>query len=749
MTEHENNGTEVITEAAELVESSTDAPMSLAEFIEEVLDEPEIACSAPKYLLRAIEHFGTRTVTEHGEDIERYRFFDDPANDGEHAILGNTELLNSFVEDVRQMAEGPSDNAKMFWFEGPTATGKSELKRCLINGLNAFSKTDEGRRYTIEWNARGGDDNASNLTYGDGSPNKDRYWYQSPVQANPLSVLPYETRRQILHGDEAEPSDWVPPELDPFSQEAYDIIQKEHDGDFESVVSDDHLRVVRYNLDIGTGIGVLQSEDSGPGDQPRHKLVGRWMSGMIKELDSRGRRNPQALAYDGVLSQGNNGLSIIEDAAHHFDTIYKMLSVPEDDAVKIDQRNKLPIDTVPIIISNPDMKAELEKTMETPEDQYRPLRRRLNRYSINYLVTPSLEAELLYRLLTGYERVWDDGRERMKQSVTINDVELAPHALEAVALYDVVSRFKTPDELTSTQKARVYDGEKVEINGTTYDVEHFEEYSDGHEGRDGIPCTFTYDVIEDAVSEARDNDMDVIMPSELTATIANSLRNSPVFSEQEARDLEGKKSDINGDIRMCQEDDVLDAMLREHTISEDDIEEYIEHVYCWGTDEDTVEPDDLLMRVFEMEHLGRFGDSHYDLNTKSGVSQEVEDFRRDTIISGVSNYIYNERGDNFQVDIDEVPISKFPELEELVEGHSWKDVAREFEDLDPMAWTDPLEGTETAKVKEQTIENMVDMFTYSEESARRTSDAVMADVAHLSVWKDDPEEAITPAGGGV
>ncbi len=136
-------GDDYVTEADRELEATYEEPMSLAAYVDRLFENPTIASHASKYLLEAIEAAGTRTVVEEGEENERYRFFDDPHNDGEHAILGNTEVLNGFVDDLRSIAAGRAKDEKIIWFEGPTATGKSELKRCLVNGLREYSKTPE------------------------------------------------------------------------------------------------------------------------------------------------------------------------------------------------------------------------------------------------------------------------------------------------------------------------------------------------------------------------------------------------------------------------------------------------------------------------------------------------------------------------------------------------------------------------------------------------------------------------------
>ena len=149
------SGAEYVTAADRELEATYEEPIGLAGYVDRIFEYPHTASHASKYLLEAIEAAGTRTVIEEGEEKRRFEFFDDPHNDGEHAILGNTDVLNRFVDDLRSIAARRGKEEKIVWLEGPTATGKSELKRCLINGLREYSKTDEGRRYTVEWNVAG------------------------------------------------------------------------------------------------------------------------------------------------------------------------------------------------------------------------------------------------------------------------------------------------------------------------------------------------------------------------------------------------------------------------------------------------------------------------------------------------------------------------------------------------------------------------------------------------------------------
>ena len=755
-------GEEYIDRADDSLDATYEEPMSLAAYVDAVLETPEIAAHASKYLLSAIEAAGTRTVIEEGEEKERYRFFDDPHNDGEHAILGNTEVLNAFVDDLRSIAAGRGKAEKIVWLEGPTATGKSELKRCLINGLREYSKTPNGRRYTVEWNISGAGGSDSALTYGDTAIEDEDDWYESPVQAHPLTVFPPDVRDDLV----AEINDrlddhidiHVDGELDPFSREAYEYLEEQYrrqgaEDLFSAVTDPAHLRVKNFIVDVGHGIGVLHSEDEGT---PKERLVGSWMHGMLRELDSRGRKNPQAFSYDGVLSQGNGLLTVVEDAAQHADLLQKLLNVPDESHVKLDKGIGMDVDTQMIIISNPDLEAQLNQHADREgQDPLKALKRRLDKHEFTYLTNLSLEAQLLRRELTNETSVWDaesweELEERIQEPIhisvrnevaTATDKELSPHTIEAAALYAVVSRLDTsniPGGMDLVEKALLFDrgylmegDERVDID--EYDIETTEE-----DGDHGIPVTYVRDILADLLHETQDRhhpDLPVehvLMPRDVMNAVAEGLGDAPVFSATEASEYEERVVPVKNHIFAEQEQDVLDAMMREKRVDEATVEEYIEQVYAWASDDqirnergEYVDPDPLKMKVFEIEHLGRFDERNYD---DEDPDHAVEKFRTEKIITALNRHAWQRRNEEFRVS--DVAPKEIPVIKTVLGSHDWDDVRRTYEDFDPKQWDNPPSGTETARLKETTIENMIDMHGYSEASAELTSRHVMDQVSY-------------------
>ncbi|QSG02197.1 PrkA family serine protein kinase [Natranaeroarchaeum sulfidigenes] len=759
-----SRGEKFVSEADAALEGAYEEPKPLAEYVDRVFERPRIASHATKYLVEAIESQGTRTVIEEGEEKERYRFFDDPHNDGEHAILGNTEVLNAFVDDLRTIAAERGKGEKIIWFDGPTATGKSELKRCLINGLREYSKTEEGRRYTIEWNVEGAVDTRG-LSYGSERRSDEDDWYESPVQAHPLSVFPEDVRSELL-AEINEASDdhvdlHVDTRLDPFSREAYEYLEEQYrrsgqSGELFSAITDpDHLRVKNYVVDVGQGIGVLHSEDEG---HPKQRLVGSWMQGMLQELDSRGRKNPQAFSYDGVLSQGNGLLTIVEDAAQHADLLQKLLNVPDERTVKLDKGIGMDIDSQLLIISNPDLEDQLNQHADrNGTDPLKALKRRLDKHEFRYLTNVSLETELIRRELTGETSVWetdeyDELEAKIRKPVTmdlrgadgeIRERELAPHAIQAAAMYAVVTRLDDgdlPAGIDLVDKAVLYDRGYLEDGDERREKDEF-AFDDVQSGKQGIPVTFTRDVLAELLQAETDRHHpelpveSVVMPRDVLNAMAEGLSEAPMFSAGESAEFENRVVPVKNYLFSQQEGDVLEAMLHDNRVDEGTVGEYVEHVYAWATDEritndrgERIDPDPLKMKLFEIEQMGRFAERDYEGNEPSTA---VAEFRRSKIITSLNRHAWEQRDEDFSVS--DVDLTSIPVIRSLLESYDWDDVERIYEDFDPSQWSDPPANTETESVKRGTIENMIDLFDYTAASAELTSRHVVGQVAYK--WK--------------
>lgn len=755
----ETNPENIIEKANSEMEEIFEQPYSLSEFLDLVEENPSFASNSAKYLLEAIEHYGTRTVIEDGEEYERYQFFDDPTNNGENAILGNTPELNDFVRSLRSIASETGKTEKMLWINGPTATGKSEFKRCLIHGLQSYSKTPHGSRYTIEW--ADSMDKQGDPTFGNpdvGSTD----WQSSPVQTNPLSVLPEEALNSFLehiNTNERYPSH--PQEtLDPFSQEYFtNYCDRYRDGSttnlFESIVDSDNLRVTNYVVDVGSGIGVLNAEDIG---NPKEKLVGQWMQ--MPSVQSKGRKNPFSFSYDGVVCQGNGVLTIVEDAFNHKELLTRLLNVIDEGEIKLDQQITLPLDTQFVIISNQDMEAFINQQSEKRGDPLKAFRRRLESHTFNYLLNYSLESKLLRRELLGYEEygIQVEGEGNVTEPVYIEtyDVhnaeakEIAPHGIEGAAMYNILSRIELAKEVTKdghrfdiVDKAKLLDSGVIYKGDTEYTIEDLPIDKESTDGESGIPVTYARDVITELINVKQDrehkdfNFENVIIPQDIIDEMKYQLNDRPLFSESEVKNYEQKADQVKEYIFKQQELDVLNSIMEGLETSPEKVEEYIENIYSWSenemSDESSVistensDVDALSMKLFEVNELGVFSENQYNSQTHEPTDDAVTEFREKNIIIPIDVHHWESKKDNFEAR--DVDIESIDAFNQYLSSYGWDDVRREFEEFDPNQWGNPPEDTQTSKVKEKTIRNMLSKYNYSRESAEIVSTLVINKVS--------------------
>jgi non-specific serine/threonine protein kinase len=212
--------------------------------------------------------------------------------------------------------------------------------------------------------------------------------------------------------------------------------------------------------------------------------------------------------------------------------------------------------------------------------------------------------------------------------------------------------------------------------------------------------------------------------------MASGLADAPVFSRAETTEYESRLATVKDHVYTRQETDVLDALLADKGVEAETVEEYIEHVYAWASDDKLetehgpVDPDPLLMRLFETEHLGRFREGDYEGNEPS---EDVVDFRREKVISALNRYAWENRDEDFS--ITDVDFSDIPVIRAVLDTHDWEDVRRLFPDLDPNQWADPPANTDTEEIKARTIEHMTDNG-YTAASAELVSRDVMREVSY-------------------
>lgn len=712
------NKKDIIDDANKSLSELVESPMDVKSFIDELINNPQIVRDAHTYLLDAIEYYGKRKVFENGEEKSRYIFFDDPENNGEHAVLGHTEELNNFVNDLRVLVNSKHRIQKIFLFTGPTATGKSEFKRCIINGVKEYSKTEHGKRYTIQWNDSFVKSNNSGLTYGDISKidTSEKYWYDNPVQINPISIFPKSTKTKLDKSlDVSIPMNI---KLDPFSQKTYDNIKnyytnKNNNNLFSDITDENHLRIKRYIMSETNGIGVLNAEDDG---SVKERLLGVWMPTMFESVESIGMKNPHAFNYDGVLSQGNSGISIVEDATHHADLLIHLLNIPDEEYAKIDKKIRFDIDTVPIFIANPDL-IEQKLLIKSPtkidkvhgSDPLKAIKRRINTYNLKYLTSFELESKLIKKELS---------IENDTKMFTINSTEFSPHVIEAVSLYNVISRLDKDidDNINLVQKALLLDKEHIKTKNGIKSIDEFDIKYNSSDGKFGIPVTYTRYIINSIAYDSDEENKNIYLPHEVLNKLNNNISEEIVFGSKEIETFRSNLNQIKKHILHKQEQNIINSILFNRKATKETIDKYIDAVYNWDTDDE--EYDKLFLKEFEIKYF-RFDESNYG---GSVPGDTVIEFRQSEIIQPLNNWIWEQKNKGYK--IEDINIKDSPVISNIIKTHDWKDVFRQHPNLSPSDWESPQKSTETKIVKEDCIDLLVDEFGYTHQSAVKMTNYV-------------------------
>lgn len=127
---------------------------SFSDYLELVRERPSITRNAYQRLYDMIVSFGTETYTEYKKPIVRYKFFDDPVDNGKDAIFGIDVHLMKLVNVLKSAALSLGPERRVILLHGPVGSAKSTIARL-------FKKVDH--QVHDEGSAR-----AAGASFGDG-----------------------------------------------------------------------------------------------------------------------------------------------------------------------------------------------------------------------------------------------------------------------------------------------------------------------------------------------------------------------------------------------------------------------------------------------------------------------------------------------------------------------------------------------------------------------------------------------------
>ena len=436
---------------------------SFAEYLDIVRKTPKVTRTAYQRLYDMVLSYGTYTVEGAKEDLTRYKFFDDPENDGQDAIFGLTKPLMALVNVFKSAALGYGSERRVLLLHGPVGSSKSTIARLLKRGLENYSHTEDGALYTFGWREE------------DGSVTWD------PMQGEPLQLIPAEHRATFcttLNEGQSEDAHRIEinGEICPLSRFIFKERLEKYNGDWTKVLEDVVVRRLLLSEQDRIGIGTFQPKDEK--NQDSTELTGDINYRKIAEYGS--ESDPRCFNFDGEFNVANRGMiEFIEVLKLDVAFLYDLLGASQEHKIKPKKFAQTDIDTVIIGHTN-----EPEYRKLQSNEFMEALRDRTVKIDVPYVTKLSEEIKI-------YEKDYNEKRVRGKH--------IAPHTLEIAAMWALLTRLEEPKHhgLTLMQKLKLYNGKSLP-GFTTDNIAQLRKDAK-NEGLQGISPRYVQDKISNAL----------------------------------------------------------------------------------------------------------------------------------------------------------------------------------------------------------------------------------------------------------
>jgi len=539
---------------------------SFSDYLSMVETNPTIVRTAHQRLYDMVLSYGDDEVEIDKQKVRRYRFFEDPIEDGRDGLFGLERPLANLISVFKAAAHGYGPERRVLLLHGPVGSSKSTIVRLLKKGLEAYSRTPEGALYSFDWKVDG-------------------EVIPSPMNEEPLLLLPIELRKKVLArlnekvaGNYQLRLDF---DLSPVSRFYQEKLLQRYDGDLEKVLEHVEIRRLLVSEKDRLGIGTFQPKDEK--NQDSTELTGDINYRKIAELGS--DSDPRAFNFDGEFCVANRGIiEFIEVLKLDVAFLYDLLTASQEHKIKPKKFAQTDIDQVIIGHTN-----EPEYNRLQNNELMEAFRDRTIKIDVPYNLRLENEIKI-------YEK--DFGRKRVPGK------HIAPHTLSTAAMWAILTRLEEPKKanLSLMQKLKLYNGKS--LPGYTRDnIRELREEA-AREGMEGISPRY----IQDKISNVLVKDMPCINPFMVMNELESGLSHHSLISDPETKK---RYRDMLGLVREEYEEIIKNEVQRAISADEEAIARlcgnYIDNVKAYTqnekvknpyTDKDE-EPDERLMRSIE------------------------------------------------------------------------------------------------------------------------------------------------------
>ncbi|MDR3607600.1 MAG: serine protein kinase [Oligoflexia bacterium] len=523
--------------------------------------------------------YGTSSYIEYKKTIVRYKFFEDPIENGKDAVFGLDVPLMKLVHFFKSAAFGYGTEKRVLLLHGPVGSAKSTIARLLKKGIERYSHSNEGAMYTYRWV----DDTGSGILGAQTS-------VRCPMQDEPLKLIPESMRDKLIEelnrGNKTPYKVEIKGDLNPFCRFVMREFMKKYDGDWVTVIKK-HIKVERLLLSEKDRIGIGTFQPKDEKNQDSTELTGDINYRKIAEYGS--DSDPRAFNFDGEFNISNRGIvEFIEVLKLDVAFLYDLLGASQEHRIKPKKFAQTDIDEVILGHTN---EPEFRKLQNN--EFMEALRDRTVKIDIPYITKLKEETKI-------YEKDFNAAK--------IKGKHIAPRTIEVAAMWAILTRLEQPKKanLSLLQKLKLYDGKTL----TGYTEDNVKELRKEaiREGLDGISPRYIQDKISNALVSDKAGDVGCVNPFMVMNEIEGGLKHHALIGSDEKR---REYKEMLAVVKQEYEDIVKNEVQRAISADEDAIAKlcsnYVDNIKAFtqrervknkytGQDE---EPDERLMRSIE------------------------------------------------------------------------------------------------------------------------------------------------------
>ncbi|MCI0754581.1 PrkA family serine protein kinase [Teichococcus vastitatis] len=512
-------------------EQRREVEMSLADYLEQCRTDPGCYASAAERMLRAI---GEPETINTAKDARLGRIFLNrtirvyPAFAEFHGMEDTIERIVGFF---RHAAQGLEERKQILYLLGPVGGGKSSL------GERLKALMEQEPIYVLKAGKE-----------------------VSPVFESPLGLFDPESMGPAVAEKYNIPVRYMTGLASPWALKRLD----EFDGDLQ------RFRVVKLYPSRRRQIAIAKTEPGDDNNQDVSALVGKVD---IRQLETFSQNDPDAYGFSGGLNRANQGLlEFVEMFKAPIKMLHPLLTATQEgNYVGTENIGAIPFNGVILAHSN--------------EAEWQSFRN--NRTNEAFLDRVSVVKVPYCLRVTEETKIY----EKLIRSSALAEAPCAPHTLEMLARFAVLSRLKPHANSRPFIKMRVYDGENIrEMDPKVKTMQEYRDTAGVDEGMDGISTRFAFKVLSatfnhDPTEVAAD-------PVHLMYVLEQSIKREQFPPEVEQSYLTAIKSELASRYAEFIGNEIQKAYLESyHDYGQNLFDRYLDYADAWIEDLDFKDPD--------------------------------------------------------------------------------------------------------------------------------------------------------------